>query len=158
MYLGLGLVIFILVQFANVLLSTIKSILTVNGGKLSAGFMNAMSYTFGAVVVKLITSQSFEIVVAVTFLTNIVGVYLAKLFMDKIKPVRLWLMISTVKTVDKDIVEKCLKQRDIKYTLIQAENERYQFMIYCYSKGETSMAKEILEKYKAKYTITEHRE
>ena len=127
MYLGLSLAIFVLVQFANVLLSTIKSILTVNGGKLSAGFMNAMSY-------------------------------LAKLLMDKIKPVRLWLMISTVKTVDKDIVEKCLKQRDIKYTLIQAENERYQFMIYCYSKGETSMAKEILEKYKAKYTIAEHRE
>lgn len=72
-----SLVIFIVIQFANVIISTIKSVLTVKGGKTTAAIINAVSYTFAAVVTKFITEQSFLWVILITFFTNLIGVYLA---------------------------------------------------------------------------------
>lgn len=154
---SISLIIFIGLQLVNVMFSTVKSILTVNGGNLSAAIVNMMSYTFGAIVVKLITEQSFEAVIIVTALTNFIGVYVAKMFMDRIRPVKLWTMMATVKDIDKDEVERSIKHRNIQYVLISAENDRSLFNIFCYSKGETAMAQEVMKSKEIKYTITEHR-
>lgn len=48
---------FITVQFINVIISTIKSILTVKGGKWTAGLVNATTYTMSAVLIKFIANQ-----------------------------------------------------------------------------------------------------
>lgn len=53
----------------------------------------------------------------------------------------------------KDKIETILKKKDIRYALINAENSRYLFTCYCYSKGESLIVKEILEKEKSKYHI-----
>ena len=66
-------------QLVNVVLSTMRSILTVKASKHVAAIMNAISYTFYSAVVKLITSQDMYVVCAVTFVTNIIGVYIAQI-------------------------------------------------------------------------------
>ena len=151
------LLIFISVQLINVVLSTIKSILTVNGGRLTASTINAISYTFGAIITKMITEQSFEVVITVTLFTNLIGVYVAKWIMDQTKPVYLWTMIATIRSTDKDCIEKAMLRRNIQYTLIKAENDRYQLTIFCYSKGESAMAAELMHDNKFNYTITQSR-
>lgn len=151
----LALVIFILIQFVNVMLSTMKSIATVKGTKMMASLMNAISYTFGAVVIKLITQQSFPVVVVVTLLTNLVGVYAAKWLLEKMEKEKLWTIVATVKKQEGEHIESELKRRDIQYTIAPAYNSRLIINIFSYTKAESELIKEILVNDKIKYTVIE---
>ena len=149
-------IIFITIQFVNVLLSTLKSIITVNGSKETAAVINAISYTFGAVITKLITKQNFTVIVGITFISNLVGVYLAKVIVEKTKKERLWTITATVRGANKDFLENSLQFRGVQYTLIPCANDRYLFNIYSKSKGESLIVKEILGGSNAKYNIVEN--
>lgn len=149
------LILFILIQLLTTIISTIKSITTVNSGKTVAAIVNAISYTFGAVVTKFITKQSIEIIIPVTFLSNLIGVYIGKLIMEKTKKERLWVFNATVKTIESDFVETDLLNHNIQYTILKAKNRRDFFTIFSNSKGESKLIEEILEKYESKYSIIE---
>lgn len=152
----MDILIFIIIQFVNVILSTIKSVVTVNGGKMSASIVNSVSYTFGAVITKLITKQSFETVIIVTLLSNLIGVYIGKWIIEKTKKERQWTITATLRSNNRDGVENGLRHRNIQFTLMPAENDRYLINIYSRSKGESAMIKEILEEENAKYSIVEN--
>lgn len=146
----MDLMIFIIIQFLNVIISTIKTILTVKSGKTTAAAINAVSYTFGAVVTKLLTQQSFEVVICVTLLTNIVGVYLAKVILEKFPKEKFWIIMTTCKIADKDPIEKELRRRDIKYIGFLAENNRYFLNIFSHSRAENALIKEIFGNFHTK--------
>lgn len=145
--------IFIAIQLVNVILSTIKSIVTVNGSRMSASVINAISYTFGAVITKLLTEQSFEVAIVVTFITNIVGVWLGKYIIDKRQPEHLWTVNATVRSKEKQALEDKLKSRSIQFILLPAENDRYLYTIFARSKAESSLLQEILSGFDVKYNI-----
>lgn len=145
--------IFIAIQLVNVILSTIKSIVTVNGSRMNASVINAVSYTFGAVITKLLTEQSFEVAIVVTFITNIVGVWLGKYIIDKRQPERLWTVNATVRSKEKQALEDKLKNRSIQFILLPAENDRYLYTIFARSKAESSLLQEILSGFDVKYNI-----
>lgn len=149
----MDLIVFIVIQFLNVIISTIKSILTVKGGKATAAIINAVSYTFGAVVTKLLTQQSFGVVICVTLLTNIIGVYLAKAILEKFQKEKLWTIMTTCKVEDKDPIEKEFRRRDIKYVSFLAENNRYFINIFSHSRAESALIKEILGNFHAKSSV-----
>lgn len=151
-----SIIIFITIQFVNVLLSTLKSIITVNGSKETAAVINAISYTFGAVITKLITKQNFGVIVGITFISNLVGVYLAKVIVEKTKKEKLWTITATVRGANKDSLEHSLKFRGVQYTLIPCANDRYLFNMYSKSKGESLIIKELLGESNAKYNIVEN--
>lgn len=152
----LSIAIFTVIQLINVFISTIKSITTINGSKASAAIINAVSYTFGAVITKLITEQSFIVAIIVTFLANIVGVYAAKFFLEATKKERLWLYLATITSEEEQQkVEQELKYRNIKFTLLTAENDRYFITIFSYSKAESAFIIEILKQYNIKYSVIE---
>lgn len=152
-----SLVAFIIIQFANVIISTIKSILTVKGGKTTAAIINAVSYTFAAVVTKFITEQSFLWVILITFFTNLIGVYFAKWILEKTKKERLWTIMTTAREENHAEIELQLRRRDIQYTLLPAANHRYFIHIFSYSKAESAMISEILEQFSLRYSIVENR-
>lgn len=149
----MDLIVFIVIQFLNVIISTIKSILTVKGGKATAALINAVSYTFGAVVTKLLTQQSFGVVICVTLLTNIIGVYLAKAILEKFQKEKLWTIMTTCKVEDKDPIEKEFRRRDIKYVSFLAENNRYFINIFSHSRAESALIKEILGNFHTKSSV-----
>lgn len=152
----LSIAIFTVIQLINVFISTIKSITTINGSKASAAIINAVSYTFGAVITKLITEQSFIVAIIVTFLANIVGVYAAKFFLEATKKEKLWLYLATITSEEEQQkVEQELKYRNIKFTLLTAENSRYFITIFSYSKAESAFIIEILKQYNIKYSVIE---
>src|SRR5574344_1823325 len=88
------LIIFILVQLVTTIISTAKTVLTVEAGKTTAAIVNAVSYTLGATITKLITKQDMEIVILVTFFSNLIGVYIAKSILEKTRKTRLWVIRS----------------------------------------------------------------
>lgn len=152
---GKDLLIFIGVQLLTTMLSTAKTILTVQASKSVATLINAISYTLGAIMMKLLTKQDMEVVISVTFLCNLVGVYIAKMIIDKTRKTRLWIINATVKNNLRDDVERKLRDRQIQYTLLEAKNNRDFFSIFSYSKGESILIKEILEEYHIKHSIVE---
>lgn len=155
-YISVDIILFATIQIVNVVLSTVRSILTVNGSKMTASLVSSISYTVGAITTKLLTQQNFEVVIVVTFLTNLFGVYIAKLILEKSKKAKLWTITATLRGGDKDMVESELMKRGVKFTLCPALNDRFLINIFSYSKGESTIVKEIMDNCGAKFTITEN--
>lgn len=155
-YVTIEILLFAAIQIVNVVLATVRSILTVNGSKLTAASISSISYTIGAITTKLLTQQTFEVVVIVTFLTNLIGVYIAKLILEKSKKAKLWTITATLRSDDKDTVETELKRRGVQFTLCPALNDRFLIDIFSYSKGESTIVKEIMRNCGARFTITEN--
>lgn len=149
---------FVVIQLVNVIISTIKSIVTVNGSRKNASIINAISYTFGAVITKLLTQQSFEVAIIVTFITNLLGVWIGKYIMDKRKPENLWTVNATVRSKEKSALEKALLHRGIQFILLPAENDRYLYTIFARSKAESALLEDILKNFDVKYHIVVSRE
>ena len=150
-----AIIIFTVCSLVNVILSTMKTILTVRSTKVVASVINAVTYGFYAIVVKQLASLDLTVTVIVTIATNLIGVYISMWLMDKMKKDCLWKISITTK--DKSIVKK-IENFDIEYTLspIQYKKETY-YSIEIFSKNQkdSSIIKNILNEYKVKYNVTE---
>ena len=150
-----AIIIFTVCSLVNVILSTMKTILTVRSTKIVASVINAVTYGFYAIVVKQLASLDLTVTVIVTIATNLIGVYLSMWLMDKMKKDCLWKISVTTK--DKSIIKK-IENFDIEYTLspIQYKKETY-YSIEIFSKNQkdSSIIKNILNEYKVKYNVTE---
>lgn len=150
-----AIIIFTVCSLVNVILSTMKTILTVRSTKVVASIINAVTYGFYAIVVKQLASLDLTVTVIVTIATNLIGVYLSMWLMDKMKKDCLWKISVTTK--DKSIVKK-IENFDIEYTLspIQYKKETY-YSIEIFSKNQkdSTIIKNILNEYKVKYNVTE---
>lgn len=148
-------IIFTVCSLVNVILSTMKTILTVRSTKVVASIINAVTYGFYAIVVKQLASLDLTVTVIVTIATNLIGVYLSMWLMDKMKKDCLWKISVTTK--DKSLAKK-IENFDIEYTMspIQYKNETY-YSIEVFSKNQkdSTIIKNILNEYKVKYNVTE---
>ena len=150
-----AIIIFTVCSLVNVILSTMKTILTVRSTKVVASIINAVTYGFYAIVVKQLASLDLTVTVIVTIATNLIGVYLSMWIMDKMKKDCLWKISVTTK--NKSIAKK-IENFDIEYTMspIQYKQETY-YSIEIFSKNQkdSSIIKNILNEYKVKYNVTE---
>ena len=152
-----SIIIFILVQLFTVITSTVKSIATVKSSPTVAGIVNAVAYTFNAVVVKLITGQEMYVVLIVTFLSNLIGVPLGKIIMEKVEKEKLWVYQVTIRCEEKSInyIKTKLKQSHDIGSVYQEiiPDELYEMKIYACSKESSKIVKRILQLHDAKYFI-----
>ena len=148
-------IIFTVCSLVNVILSTMKTILTVRSTKVVASTINAVTYGFYAIVVKQLASLDVTVTVVVTIATNLIGVYFSMWLMDKMKKDCLWKI--SVTTRDKNLAKK-IENFDIEYTLspIQYKNETYYSLeIFSKNQKDSAIIKNILNEYKVKYNVTE---
>ena len=90
---------FFISQLINVILSTIKSVLTVKGTKFTATLINTISYTLNAAVINQIGKvDDLFLVCLFTAITNIIGVSFSLWLLDKLRKEQLWRISATVKT------------------------------------------------------------
>ena len=144
--------IYLLIQFIDVVSSTIKSIVTIKASKRVASIVNTLHYTINAVVVKLISGQGFVVVIVVTALTNLIGVPLGKAIVEHFTKDRLWVYNATIKCTWDKIVE--LKMLDINSLYTEIDTDKmYKMEIYSYSKANSSIIKNVLKKNNAKWYI-----
>lgn len=143
----------------NVILNTIKSIVTITGTTFAAALINAITFSFYAVVVKQIADVSLIISVPLTFIANFCGVYIAKWLLAKTTKDKLWRISCTItpkKRIALHDFEKYLFDNNIDYNIVSIYS-KYDYIldIFSYNQKQSIIIKEIIEKHKIKYTVTE---
>lgn len=146
---------FALCTAVNVILSTIKSILTVNGGKISASLINAITYGFYSYVIVLTSADGMPIwlKIAITAVCNFVGVYFVKWIEEKARKDRLWKVELTVPTKYTNTIDFDL--HDVPHSYIELSDKHTLFNFYCATQKESAKVKAIANQYEAKYFVAE---
>ncbi len=148
-------IVFFICSLINVMLSTLKTILTVKASKGVATIINAITYGFYAIVVKQLASLDLVTTVTVTILTNIIGVYVSMWLLEKTKKDCLWKISVTTK--DNTLVEK-LEKFSISYVMNPVQYKKqtyYNIDVFSENQKDSSIIENILKEYKVKYNITE---
>ena len=149
-------ILFIVCTAVNVILSTIKSIATIKGGKFMAALMNALTYGFYSWVIILTTIDNLSTVdkMLITAACNFIGVYLVKFIEEKTRKERLWKIEATVPFEEMhSLINESKEQKLVfnytpigKYTI---------FNFYSYSRRESEEVAELLQRHDAKYFVSE---
>lgn len=147
-------IIFISLSIINVVLNTIKSIVTVKGGVWIPALINGL--TFFAYTYVLIYTQcdlNMHLKAVVTGLVNVFGVAIVKYIEMKMTKDKIWRITVALKT--KEELAECmenLKKYNIGFTPIERTNS---VDIYSYNQKESAVVKSILGNYNHKYFIQE---
>lgn len=141
----------------NVILNTIKSIVTVKGSTRAAAIINAVTFGFYTIVVKQISDFDLIVTVPITVFANLLGVYLAKWILHFFQKDKLWRISCTIpfkKGVDTDSITTKLNGYCIEYNLIPYDGGHI-IDIFSKTQGESELIKEIITTNNIKYTIIE---
>lgn len=150
------LLIFIILNIANVIIQTIKSICTIKCGKGVAALVNAIAYgLYTIVTVYMLCDLDLWLKALIVAMCNLVGVYVVKLIEEKTRRDKLWKIETTVlKGYTKEIAELLIRL-DIPFNYIEGVGKYTVFNIFCATQNQSSAVKEILAKYRTKYFVTE---
>lgn len=147
---------FIILNILNVIIQTVKSIATVKCGKTAAAIINAVAYgLYTIVTVYMMCELELWLKALIVALANLVGVYVVKLLEEKARKDKLWRVESTVEKCYRDELHEALLKIDISHNYIDNVGRYAVFNIYCPTQKESAMVKEILNRYKAKYFVSE---
>lgn len=151
------LITFIILSIVNVIAQTVKSIVTVNGGKLLASIVNAL--TFGLyTVVTVYTMCELPLLwkVVIVALTNFVGVYIVKSIEEKSRKDKLWKVECTVGADKLNDMLDMLALANLPYTSVRTGNTSKAIVnVFCATQKESLALKEILTKFNVKFFVTE---
>ena len=146
---------FIVLSIINVVFSTIRSIVTINGTKLSASLLSGAYFAFYNIMM-IYTVADFPMwqKCLITFICNVVGVWLVKWGEEKARKDKLWKVEATVKPhFAKHVIEYC-QLTEIPFSYIDVE-KYILFNFYCATQKESAIVKHLLDKYHAKYFVAE---
>ena len=150
-------IIFIILSFANVIFGTYKSIVTINGNKWMASFVCAAYCSFYNIVL-IYTVAEFDLILkcAITFVANLVGVFIVKLIEEKHAPVKLWKIELALHTGQKDpeIFRAVFRDKGIECNYSEI-GHWYVFNCYCETKEQTKYLKEICKQYNGRMSAYE---
>ena len=150
------LIIFIIASIINVIIQTIKSIVTVKCGKWTSAIINALAYGFYTwVVVLTVCDLDLWVKILITALTNFIGVYVVKLIEEKARKDKLWKVEATVEAFYTENLHTALMRHDIPHNYIEGVSKYTIFNVYCENQKQSKMAKYLLDFNKAKYFVSE---
>ena len=148
------LTLFIVLSILNVILNTIKSIVTVKGSPLVASLVNGLTFfVYTYVIIFTNCELNMHLKAIITAVVNIIGVYVIKLIEEKARKDKLWKIEMTIPTQYLEAVDFDLK--DIPHNYIKLSDKHTLFNFYCATQKETIKVKEIVNQYGAKYFISE---
>lgn len=150
------LILFIVCTFANVVLSTIKSVMTIKGGKVNAAIWNALAFGLYSYIVVLIATADISTLgkVVITMGCNLVGVYGVKLVEEKLRKDRLWKIEMTVRNGFAETMHHDLTLEGIPNNYVNAGKHTV-FNCFCETKQDTEKVLRIAKAYDAKTFASE---
>ena len=152
------LIVFIVASIINVVIQTIKSIATIKCGKMASAIINAIAYGFYTwVVVLIVCDLDLWTKIIVTALTNFVGVYVVKWLEEKARKDKLWKVEATVLRGWTNELHRDLVAAEVPHNYLENVGKYTLFNIYCEKQSDTIKAKEVLDKYGAKYFASENK-
>lgn len=149
------LVSFIFFNVLNVVIQTVKSIVTIKCNKWVAAVVNAVAYGLYTYIVVLTASDIdlwFKIVVVA--LANLVGVFIVKWFEEKKRKEMLWKVEFTVEAELTKVIDALLSLGGVPHNYIDVGRHTI-FNAFCATSKESESVKEIIKKYDAKYFVSE---
>ena len=150
------LIIFIVLNIANVIIQTVKSIATIKCGKAVAALVNAIAYgLYTVVTVYMMCELNLGLKALIVALCNLVGVFVVKLIEEKTRKDRLWKVEATVLRGYTQSLRADLDKADIPHNYLENVGKYTLFNIFCATQKQSAKAKEIMAKYEAKYFVTE---
>ena len=150
------LITFILLNIANVIIQTFKSIVTINGTKLSAATANAVAYgLYTVVTIYMLCDLPLLWKALIVAGCNFIGVYAVKWFEEKSRKDKLWKIEATVLGEHTVAFRSALKEANLSNKYFTGIGKYTEFNIYCETQAESTKAKKILDKYNAKYFVSE---
>lgn len=148
--------IFVALNIVNVIVQTIKSIATLKCGKAAAAIINAFAYGFYTIVtIYMLCELPLFWKAGIVALCNLIGVYVVKWGEEKARKDKLWKVEATVYNHQTEALHSALNERCFPHNYITNLGKYTVFNIYCESKNESAQAKQILERYSAKYFVSE---
>lgn len=153
------LIIFIVFNALNVIIQTVKSIATIKCGKTVAALINAIAYgLYTYIVVLTVCDLPLWQKMLIVATCNFVGVFIVKWVEEKARKDKLWKIEATI--LNQGIAPECddciieLKKSNISFNYVDIE--KYILInCYCPTQKESLIVKEILNKYEAKYFVSE---
>ena len=149
------LTIFIVLSVINVILNTIKSIVTVNGGKFSAALINAITFFVYTYVIIYTNCELPMLTKAIiTGVINFVGVYIVKLIEEKTRKDRLWKIELTVKNDKTSMLIEDLESNGIPFNYIEV-GKNTAFNIYAETQKQSKIESTLARAYNGKTFASE---
>ena len=150
------LIIFIVLNIANVIIQTVKSIATIKCGKAVAALVNAIAYgLYTVVTVYMMCELNLGLKALIVALCNLVGVFVVKLIEEKTRKARLWKVEVTVLRGYTNSLHYDLDEADIPHNYLENVGKYTLFNIFCATQKQSAKAKEIMAKYEVKYFVSE---
>jgi uncharacterized protein YebE (UPF0316 family) len=148
-------ILFIILQVINVILSTIKSIVMIKGSKWGAIIANTVYFGVYTAVLKQISAiDNLLVLVIITMLANFFGTWVGIVITDKLRKADLWIIKTVIRIGYVKDYKKALNDTGIKYISYQTTWDEYTAIdIFSESRTQSKKIKEILLKFKAKYSI-----
>ena len=147
-------IVFCICQLINVILSTLKSVITIKGGKGLAAISNAVAYGFNTIVIKVIADVDMWIAVIISICSNLIGVYFALWLTEKMRKDQLWKITVTVPADNYDRLISGLKEYDISFISYETSSSKYRVLdVFSKHKKESKLIRNLFNMYDAKYTI-----
>lgn len=149
-------IIFIICTLLNVVLATIKSVMTIKGTKISAAIWNALSFGLYSYIVVLTATAPITTLmkVIITIGCNLVGVYGVKLVEEKMRKDKMWKIEITVRSGFAECMHNDLTLEGIPNNYIIAGKHTV-FNCYCETKKDTELVLRIAKAYDAKSFASE---
>ena len=151
------LIIFIVLNIFNVIIQTVKSIVTVKCGKTAAALTNAVAFgLYTVVTVYLMCDLALWLKALIVALCNLVGVYVVKLIEEKARKDKMWKIESTFAHNENFIhnLKVWAEVNHISYNYIDIE-KYYVVNFYAPTQKESSIIKEFIKKFNGKYFVSE---
>ena len=149
------LLVFIGLSIVNVVFSTIRSIVKLNGGKAMASLLSGGYFAFYNIMT-IYTVADFPMwqKCLITFVCNVVGVYLVKWGEEKSRKDKLWKVEATIDKADFEINKELLDLFKVPHNYIDID--KYVILnFYCATSKQSETVKSLLDELNAKYFVAE---
>lgn len=149
------LAVFFALSLINVVFATIKSLVTINGGKMVASLISGGYFAFYNIMMQY-TVADFPMwqKCLITFLCNVVGVYVVKWSEEKARKDKLWKVEATVKPAEAEAIKRFCETFNLPFSYIDIEKYVI-FNFYCATQKESTLIKDVLNNHNAKYFVSE---
>lgn len=152
---------FCVLNVLNVIVQTIKYIVTIKCNKWVASLVNAVAYGWYTIVLVYMTCDlNLWLKVIVVALSNFIGVFLVKAFEEKTRKDKLWKVEATVRVCHADTLKQLLNESNTAYSIVpvigtQTDEQYMVFNIYCPTSADSRAVREALNFVKAKCFVGE---
>lgn len=151
--------IFTILTTLNVIVSTVKSIVTIRSGKLAAAAANAIAYGLNTIVIiYTVCDLPLWLKVLVVTITNFIGVFIVKWIEEKSRKEKLWKIECTIPYRGYETLDFNLNNHFLPHNYILLGEKYAVFNIYCATRSDTAIAYKLLKEADARYFVSETRE